>query len=1060
MRVERFLRILFVLAAVLAVAGVPSFAAAMGTHVGTPGGPTAVPPSALVSAQSSSAISRTSDPDRFPEDPSGAMAAPSSLLPRAVHESVLRGAGRGSLEAPDSYNVSIPYSSAASLAVAAARGYDGITTWGALEGFAIDSPYATSISTETNESADFGCVLTVNPNVGATYALDGTPANASVGNASAYLMYLESANASATGIAVFVNNGSATVWYAITGFDCADYLPGYEALIPGTGVLDSPAAVAQANRVGGSTFLQEHRGAVEEWDLASGDDVVDGLGDQVVNYPPVWVVVYASSLRCGDTPGQRGPEFLAEIDALTGAVLANGTGTCDESYDLGFSETGLPSGTEWSVEIGNATLTEGVAFSTGATVDFIETNGSFNYSIPDLSGYVPSPPSGTVTVSGANVTVSISFVATATEAVNFTEAGLPSGAMWAARIGAPTLYSPTSTITFYETAGSYSYSTAYVPDYQVAPANGSIVVSAPVDIPVNYTALTDYPVQFSETGLPAGSTWGVDVAGGFSDSEYGDLYVLSNVTTGGAIHFEIPNGTGYFFYVGGPAGYAASPQTDRFGVNGTGNSTSIVFSPIAVYAVDFNETGLDAGTPWYAAVDDEVLNSSGASSLDFQLTNGTYTFVVGGVPGRTPNPGSGELTVAGRPELVSISFGSISVTPETYSVTFEEAGLPSGTPWSVTFNGSVGDSVTSSLSFTAPNGTYEYTVASVAGYAATPSSGSVQVQGAATSSPIRFSAIGVETYAVLFDESDLPPGTSWSVTFDGTTNSSTGASIAFVAPNGTYDYAVEAIVGYSASPSSGSINVQGSAVSASVVFRAIGPEAYQVRFNQSGLSGGTLWSVSLGGSTLSSPTNSILFTEANGSFGYTVGGVPGYTADPSSGSIHVSGGDQLIEIRFSANGSGGGGSSSGFLGLPGDTGYVVVGGAAIAVVVGVLIGVHSYAPAGAGGVAGGAAARRARRRAQKGRPPGSGTSWQPAMDSPTAPPSAAPPPPAASPPATAGPIPPTPPTSPLVRPAPAPPSTAATGATASAGALAAFCPECGHPYKGAQRFCTNCGKPR
>ena len=63
----------------------------------------------------------------------------------------------------------------------------------------------------------------------------------------------------------------------------------------------------------------------------------------------------------------------------------------------------------------------------------------------------------------------------------------------------------------------------------------------------------------------------------------------------------------------------------------------------------------------------------------------------------------------------------------TYTVDFIESGLPSGTSWSVTFNGQTLTSTTSTITFTnVPSGSYSFTVVS-SGYTASPSSGTLQV---------------------------------------------------------------------------------------------------------------------------------------------------------------------------------------------------------------------------------------------------------------------------------------------------------------------------------------------
>ncbi|MEM3489441.1 MAG: hypothetical protein QXO75_07300, partial [Nitrososphaerota archaeon] len=97
-----------------------------------------------------------------------------------------------------------------------------------------------------------------------------------------------------------------------------------------------------------------------------------------------------------------------------------------------------------------------------------------------------------------------------------------------------------------------------------------------------------------------------------------------------------------------------------------------------------------------------------------------------------------------------------------------------------------------------------------------------------------------------------------------------------------YDVSGSVTWGFTSSPSI-SINalteyyyVSGSLVSStgspdlfSIGFYTISPTEYSVTFTESGLPAGTSWSVTLNGVTLSSSSNSIVFSEPNGSYSYT-----------------------------------------------------------------------------------------------------------------------------------------------------------------------------------------------
>ena len=99
--------------------------------------------------------------------------------------------------------------------------------------------------------------------------------------------------------------------------------------------------------------------------------------------------------------------------------------------------------------------------------------------------------------------------------------------------------------------------------------------------------------------------------------------------------------------------------------------------------------------------------------------------------------------------LVAVAFVlvmAIGIMPVThaattnYTITFIESGLPSGTSWSVTLNGTITkSSTTNTIQFTVYNGTTNtYVVNPVPRYTSSPSSGSITVDGSDVSVPITF----------------------------------------------------------------------------------------------------------------------------------------------------------------------------------------------------------------------------------------------------------------------------------------------------------------------------------
>ena len=182
----------------------------------------------------------------------------------------------------------------------------------------------------------------------------------------------------------------------------------------------------------------------------------------------------------------------------------------------------------------------------------------------------------------------------------------------------------------------------------------------------------------------------------------------------------------------------------------TGNSTSAInitavpTSQIKIpteYYTTFNETGLPAGTAWYVDMNGTALRST-SPSVTFMVPNGTYAFTAGNVSPYTAYPKSGTVTVNGTAQYVNITYSKVvHVVPKTYNVMFSESGLPNGTSWSVTLNGTARTSVSSNTSFFLHNGTYSYTSGQVTGYSVSPASGTVTVNGTAQYVNITYSKV-------------------------------------------------------------------------------------------------------------------------------------------------------------------------------------------------------------------------------------------------------------------------------------------------------------------------------
>ncbi|MCI4365432.1 MAG: hypothetical protein L3K10_05150, partial [Thermoplasmata archaeon] len=627
-------------------------------------------------------------------------------------------------------------------------------------------------------------------------------------------------------------------------------------------------------------------------------------------------------------------------------------------YTLTFTETGLPSGTNWSVTIQNQVSES----STTTTIAFKETNGLYNFSFRPIPGWSPSTTGRSVTVFGANVGVSVSW-SVAMYSVTFNETGLPSGTPWSVTLNGILQSGPGGNLTFSEPNGTFGWSLGVVPGWTTSSFSGSVTVQGnSVVVLVTWTQVT-YTVTFTESGLTAGTSWSVNLSGTVSSSisttirfnepngtyayavgplagrtahpasgnvpvsggsasvailwtlkTYGVTFMESNLTAGttwsvtfngttnssstSSIGFYAPNGT-YGYTIGALGGWTTPSYTGTVTINGNGATVTLVWTGVKS-TVTFKERGLPSGSLWNVTIGGITITNttSGTSGwITFSLYDGSYNFLVGTLPNRSASPSHGTVVVSGVDQSIAIVWSHL----KAYFVTFTESGLPSGTRWSLSLGNSTLSSTTPTIVFSEFNGTYNYSVPAASGYTATPARGTLQVTGADLAETLSFSLSTAPTYPVTFLESGLSGGTRWFVTIGGTTENSTTDQIVFQLPNGTSSWQVPLVAGYQAGTSSGTVNVVGAGQTVDVVFVAT-PILYTLTFSESGLPSGTSWSVTIGGVTHeSNGSGSVTFQEHNGTYTYQVGSVSGYSVSSSTGSTTLSGAAKAVRLTFTAN---------------------------------------------------------------------------------------------------------------------------------------------------------------
>jgi hypothetical protein len=114
-------------------------------------------------------------------------------------------------------------------------------------------------------------------------------------------------------------------------------------------------------------------------------------------------------------------------------------------------------------------------------------------------------------------------------------------------------------------------------------------------------------------------------------------------------------------------------------------------------------------------------------------------------------------------------------------------------------------------------------------------------------------------FDVTFDAVGLPSTFHWSVVLDGASVAATSPNVTVAKENGSYAWSIPAIPGYTFSPASGTVSVNGTNPRVLVTATEV---VYSVTFSATGLPAATGWSVTLGGVTQSSPNNgSITFSQ-------------------------------------------------------------------------------------------------------------------------------------------------------------------------------------------------------
>jgi hypothetical protein len=270
-----------------------------------------------------------------------------------------------------------------------------------------------------------------------------------------------------------------------------------------------------------------------------------------------------------------------------------------------FSETGLPANTVWSV-----TFYGTLHSSNTNSIVIAVPNGTYTYTVTTpITGnsgtrYADFAPSSSVDVKGVNLTESVSFITQYYLTLSVSPAGSGSLSLtseWlnsSSPISITAIPQPGYTFSNWNGTGSGSYSGTKNP------------ASVSMNGPVQETAVfvkAYYKITFSETGLPSGASWYVNVTGMPS----------SGAITTSTYSVAVGNGT-YTYNINNLTAYYSGQYSGTITVDGSNQTVSITFEHYAYITGTLNPSNatllINGKT--------ETISSSG--SFNFSVPAGNY----------------------------------------------------------------------------------------------------------------------------------------------------------------------------------------------------------------------------------------------------------------------------------------------------------------------------------------------------------------------------------------------------------------------------------------------------
>lgn len=623
------------------------------------------------------------------------------------------------------------------------------------------------------------------------------------------------------------------------------------------------------------------------------------------------------------------------------------------TYAVSFRESGLPSGTAWTVLVDNGLQLNGSSASlvgqlpNGTYSAFGEVEPSVTVNASDTS-----QPYAVFSVAGAATSVPLPFSDFAAPDIQASEVNGSSGMEFG--VGSDPLFVVAATGGCACDGGADISYTTWTPALSVATPGATDTISIGTQEPsypplhpnvaaegafLNYGvgAIAVQTLVSSERVTTSSSNQSSDLGGASTSVDFSvgapgalvlllvgvenagglkatgaPLPVLGDRTFSEAASGGDRNATvGIYGGVLAPGSYSESLTSYE---NFQGGWTAIgaaVYVLTPEFGVEFRAEGLPQGTPWWVNITGGPTLSS-RPSLDQTaggvLLPGEYSYTVG-TDNKRFAAAPGEFGLSNSSVVVRVPFA-----PQRYSATFTETGLPAARlardGWTVAVNGTDVHSYLSTIVVPGLlNGSYEASLLGPSGYVLGSFSGDLAALPIHGATEFTASFARGPTASATFTEHGLPRNGAevqrWCLELDGDERCAETPTLRFAnLTRADYEYQVVAPLdgqlisaranGLREVGPSGTVRVS-SKTDVSLTFAYRLPLA----FTESGLPAGGQWSVTIGGVTISNSTGSpIVFPLVNGTYRFRTDRVPGYSDSPSTGRVRIAGGPMTVEIGF------------------------------------------------------------------------------------------------------------------------------------------------------------------